>query len=76
MVLVTTRALYASVFFAMAVALVYFVRPRWMFDPDGTPAAFGIADPDATPWSFGSVVVLLAVGSFYLFCVLDLASAA
>jgi hypothetical protein len=41
-----------------------------MFEKDGELKQFGIGQ-DQTMFSFGIFTVVLAIGSFYLFCLID-----
>lgn len=70
MLKLNTRLLYATMFFVLLVLLVYTSKPGLVFEADGSPKTFGIGD-DKTMFSFGVFVVVLAVLSFYFFCVID-----
>jgi hypothetical protein len=65
-----TRLLYATVFFILIVMLIYTSKPSLVFDTNGNIRAFGIGD-DKTMFSFGVFTIVLAILSFYFFCVID-----
>jgi hypothetical protein len=65
-----TRLLYACVFFILLILLIDTSKPSLIFANDGAPKSFGIGD-DKTMFSFGVFVVVLAIVSFYFFCVID-----
>ncbi len=65
-----TRLIYATVFFVLLVSLIATVKPNLLFEKDGRIKPFGIGD-DKTMFSFGVITVVLAILSFYFFCVID-----
>ena len=66
-----TRLLYAIVFFILLIALVFTSKPSLVFNKDGSIKPYGIGE-DKTMFSFGVFTVVLAILSFYFFCVIDL----
>ena len=66
-----TRLVYATTFFILLLSLVSILKPSLMFDVNGKLKPFGIGD-DKTMFSFGVITVVLAVLSFYFFCVIDI----
>lgn len=65
-----TRVIYSTMFFTLLVILLYLAKPSVMFEPDGQLKRFGL-DTDQTMFSFGVFTVVLAILSFYLFCIID-----
>jgi hypothetical protein len=65
------RLLYAIVFFVLLIALIFTTKPSLIFNPDGSLKPYGIGE-DKTMFSFGVFTVVLAILSFYFFCVIDL----
>ena len=51
--------------------LIVLAKPTLMFEPNGSLKPFGIGE-DKTMFSFGVFTVVLAILSFYVFCLIDL----
>lgn len=66
-----TRLVYAVVFFVLLVLLVYTSKPALTFDTTGKLRPFG-SGGDKTMFSFGVFTVVLAILSFYFFCIIDI----
>jgi hypothetical protein len=71
MVKLNTRLLYSIVFFVLLITLVHMSKLSIIFNKDGQLRPFGIGD-DKTMFSFGVFTVVLAILSFYFFCVIDI----
>lgn len=71
MVKLNTRLLYSIVFFILLITLVHMSQLSVIFDKDGKLRPFGIGD-NKTMFSFGVFTVVLAILSFYFFCVIDI----
>ena len=65
------RLLYAIVFFVLLIALIFTSKPSLIFNKDGSLKPYGIGE-DKTMFSFGVFTVVLAILSFYFFCVIDI----
>ncbi len=70
MIKMNTRLIYAIAFFVLLISLLSTMKPSMMFDRNGNVRSFGIGD-DKTMFSFGVITVVLAILSFYFFCVID-----
>ena len=67
---VRQRIVYATAFYALLMTLVIAAKPSALFDADtGDIRPFGVSRNDQTVFSLGVVTVVLAVLSFYLFCI-------
>lgn len=66
-----TRLLYAIVFFILLIALLFTTKPSLIFNQDGSLKPYGVGE-DKTMFSFGVFTVVLAILSFYFFCIIDL----
>lgn len=66
-----TRLIYAVVFFVLLVLLIYTSKPTLIFDNNGDVRRFGIGS-ERTMFSFGVFTVVLAIMSFYFFCIIDI----
>lgn len=71
MVKLNTRLLYSIVFFILLITLIHMSKLSVIFDKDGKLRPFGIGD-NKTMFSFGVFTVVLAILSFYFFCVIDI----
>ncbi len=65
------RIIYSTLFFILLSCLLVLIKPSVMFDKDRNIKQFGIGE-DKTMFSFGVCVVVIAVLSFYLFCIIDM----
>ena len=70
MVKLNTRLIYAIAFFVLLISLISTTKPSILFDFNGHVRPFGIGD-DKTMFSFGVVTVVVAILSFYFFCIID-----
>lgn len=70
MVKLNTRLLYSIVFFILLITLVHMSKVAIIFDKEGQLRPFGIGN-EKTMFSFGVFTVVLAILSFYFFCVID-----
>lgn len=73
---ISSRVVYSALFYVLLMTLVFTSKPSVMFEND--PASgeyrlrpFGVGY-DKTMFSFGVFTVVLAIMSFYLFCLIDL----
>ena len=68
---INTRIIYAILFYILLIVLIIISRPSIMFETDGSIKSFGIGE-EKTMFSLGVFTVVLAVLSFYIFCMIDL----
>jgi len=68
---ISPRIIYSILFYVLLIILIILAKPSVMFQVDGTLKPFGIGD-DKTMFSLGVFTVVLAVLSFYVFCMIDL----
>ncbi len=68
---INTRIIYSILFYILLIVLIIISRPSIMFEEDGSIKDFGIGD-DKTMFSLGVFTVVLAILSFYIFCMIDL----
>jgi hypothetical protein len=72
MSILNTRVIYAVLFYVLLIILIVLSKPSMIFDPkDGHLKPFGIGY-DKTLFSLGVFTVVLAIISFYIFCLIDL----
>jgi hypothetical protein len=67
----SSRILYSVLLYILLMTLIYTVKPKLIFNNDGTIKNYGIKDKD-TIYSLGVISIVLAIISFYLFCLVDL----
>lgn len=67
----SSRVVYSVAFYVLLMILLFLSKPSVMFDPNGNLRPFGVGY-DKTMFSFGVFTVVVAVVSFYIFCIIDL----
>lgn len=70
MIKLNTRLIYAIAFFILLILLISTMKPLLLFDRNGNVKPFGIGD-EKTMFSLGVVTAVVAILSFYFFCVID-----
>ena len=68
---INSRIIYSILFYILLMILLAVSKPSVMFHTDGCIKEFGIGD-DKSMFSFGVFTVVLAIISFYIFCIIDL----
>ena len=66
-----SRIVYSIVFYVLLMVLIAISKPSVIFEKDGSLKLFGVGY-DKTMFSFGVFSVVLAIVSFYVFCIIDL----
>ena len=66
-----SRIVYSIVFYVLLMVLITISKPSVIFEKDGSLKLFGVGY-DKTMFSFGVFSVVLAIVSFYVFCIIDL----
>lgn len=66
-----SRIVYSIVFYVLLMVLITISKPSVIFEKDGSLKLFGVGY-DKTMFSFGVFSVVLAIVSFYIFCIIDL----
>lgn len=67
----SSRVVYSVAFYILLMILLFLSKPSVMFDPNGHLRQFGVGY-DKTMFSFGVFTVVVAVVSFYIFCIIDI----
>lgn len=68
---ISSRVVYSILFYILLLILIVLIRPSIMFNQNGNIKPFGIGE-EKTLFSFGVFTVILAILSFYVFCLIDL----
>lgn len=71
MPLLNGRILYAILFYVLLIVLLVMAKPSIMFDADGSIRPFGVGE-EKTMFSVGVFSVVLALVSYYVFCLVDM----
>ena len=66
-----SRIVYSITCYVLLVILIVISKPSVMFEKSGKIRPFGVGY-DKTMFSFGVFAVVLAIISFYIFCIIDL----
>lgn len=68
---VSSRIVYSIVFYVLLMILLVVSRPSVIFEVDGRLRPFGVGE-DKTLFSMGVFAVVVAILSFYVFCIIDI----
>ena len=68
---ISARIVYSILFYVLLIILIVLAKPTTMFEPNGNLKPFGIGE-EKTMFSFGVFTIVLAILSFYVFCLIDL----
>ncbi len=68
---INSRIVYSIVFYVLLMILIVLSKPGVIFERNGSLKTFGVGY-DKTMFSFGVFSVVLAILSFYVFCIIDL----
>lgn len=63
--------LYSILFYVLLMYLIMLSKPSVIFEKNGALREFGVGY-DKTMFSFGVFSVVLAIISFYIFCIIDM----
>lgn len=66
-----SRIVYSILFYILVMILLIISKPAIMFENNGEFRSFGVGS-DKTMFSFGVFSVVLAIVSFYIFCLIDM----
>lgn len=68
---INMRIVHSVLFYVLLMMLIFISKPSIMFEKNGVLRPFGVGY-DKTMFSFGVFTVVLAIMSFYVFCIIDL----
>lgn len=71
MAFINSRIVYATLFYVLLVILIVLAKPSIIFDKDGSIKPFGVGE-DKTMFSLGVFSIVLAIVSYYIFCLVDM----
>lgn len=71
MVTINSRVVYSLMFFLLLMVLIVVSKPSMIFNREGSLKQFGIGE-EKTMFSLGVLTVVLAILSFYTFCIIDI----
>ena len=66
-----SRVIYSVLFYVLLIILIILAKPSIIFNSNGDIKLFGIGE-EKTLFSLGVASILLALLSFYIFCLIDL----
>lgn len=70
-----TRIIYSIIFYILLIVLIIISRPSFLFDASGNLRPFGVdidGSGNKTMFSLGVFSVVIAIISFYIFCIIDM----
>lgn len=68
---INSRVIYAILFYILLLLLFVSIKPTLIFNQDGSLKTFGLEDEE-TLFSLGIFTVIIAILSFYTFCLIDI----
>lgn len=68
---INTRIIYSILFYVLLLILIVISKPSVIFNKDGSIKQFGMGD-NKTMFSLGVFTIVLAIISFYIFCLIDM----
>jgi hypothetical protein len=69
----SSRIVYSILLYSLLIIVIFINKPSFMFDNRGKIKCFGLAKSEGeTVYSMGVFVVVMAIISFYIFCMVDL----
>jgi hypothetical protein len=71
MAFISSRIVYAVLFYILLIILIVLAKPSVIFEEDGSIKPFGLGE-EKTMFSMGVFTVVLALISFYVFCLVDM----
>jgi hypothetical protein len=71
MAFVNSRIVYAVLFYVLLIILLVLSKPSIMFEKDGSIKPFGVGQ-EKTMFSIGVFSIVLAILSYYIFCLVDM----
>jgi len=66
-----SRIFYAILLYILVLTLVFIKKPLLLFHPNGEIKPFGLSK-DQSIYSVGVLSIVLAIVSFYIFCIIDI----
>ena len=67
-----SRVSLSVIVFILCMVLLFILKPKLSFDKNGDIRKFGIINDNDTIYSVGVISIMIAIGVFYLFCLIDL----
>lgn len=67
----SSRVIYSVLFYILFSLLIIVSKPSVMFDQNGSLKPFGVGN-DKSIFPLGVFVVVAAIVSYYIFCIIDL----
>jgi hypothetical protein len=67
----SSRVIYSVLFYVLLIILIILAKPSIMFNSNGDIKLFGVGE-EKTMFSLGVASIVLALVSFYIFCLIDL----
>ena len=67
----SSRVIYSVLFYVLLIILIILAKPSIIFHSNGVIKTFGVGE-NKTMFSLGVASIVLAIMSFYIFCLIDL----
>jgi hypothetical protein len=67
-----SRIAYSITLYILIMILLFTMKPKFIFNDDGSLKSYGVNDESKTIYSLGVISISAAIISFYFFCIIDL----
>jgi hypothetical protein len=67
-----SRISYSITLYVLIMILVFTIKPKFIFNDDGSLKSYGVNDNNKTIYSLGVISVCAAILAFYFFCIVDI----
>ena len=66
-----SRIAYSITLYILIMILLFTMKPKFIFNDDGSLKSYGVNDESKTIYSLGVISISAAIVAFYLFCIID-----
>ena len=66
------RISYSITLYILIMILIFTMKPKFIFNDDGSIKSYGVNDNNKTIYSLGVISISASILAFYFFCVVDI----
>ncbi len=67
-----SRISYSITLYILIMILIFTMKPKFIFNDDGSIKSYGVNDNNKTIYSLGVISISAAILAFYFFCIVDI----
>ena len=67
-----SRISYSITLYVLIMILVFTMKPKFIFNDDGSIKSYGVNNDEKTIYSLGVISISAAIVAFYFFCIVDI----